>query len=63
MNGFKLSDTSTDLSPVEIAWLTFLRDLYGGDVREPTLAAVQALRVAILSGRRSNAPLSDEPHP
>lgn len=63
MSTFKLPDTSTDLSPAEIAWLTFLRDLYGGDVKEPTLAAVQALRLAILSGGRSTASLSDERHP
>lgn len=44
---FKLPDRSPIVSDAELAWLTFLRDLHEGPVRQPTLAAIQALRRVI----------------
>ncbi|GGB31564.1 hypothetical protein GCM10011324_46160 [Allosediminivita pacifica] len=44
-NGFRLPDRSTSVSGTELAWLTFLRDLYGlEDVQIPSLRAIQTLR-------------------
>lgn len=39
-----LPDDRAELTDEERVWMTFLRDLYGGPVRSPTLRAVQALR-------------------
>ena len=44
---FKLPDRSPIVTDAEMAWLTFLRDLHEGPVRQPTLAAIQALRNAL----------------
>lgn len=45
--GIKIPDRSPVVTDAELAWLTFLRDLHDGPVRQPTLAAVQALRRAL----------------
>lgn len=49
--GIKLADRSPVVTDAELAWLTFLRDLYGGKVRSPSLHAVQALRASLSAPR------------
>lgn len=49
MQHFKLPNRSLEVTEAECIWLTFLRDVYGGEVSEPTLRAVQALRQAVTS--------------
>ncbi|MFA8385368.1 MAG: hypothetical protein ACEPO2_07065 [Pelagibaca sp.] len=44
---FALPDDRVELTDEEHAWMTFLRDIYGGEVRGPTLRAVQALRTSL----------------
>lgn len=44
---FALPDDRVELTDEERAWMTFLRDLYGGQVHSPTLRAVQALRASL----------------
>ena len=52
-NSFRLPDRSTSVSETELAWLTFLRDLYGlEDVQRPSLRAIQALR-RVLADKRA----------
>ena len=45
--GIKIPDRSPVVTDAELAWLSFLRDLHVGPVRQPTLAAIQALRKAM----------------
>jgi hypothetical protein len=45
--GITLPDRSPVVTDAELAWLTFLRDLHEGPVRQPTLLAIQALRKAM----------------
>lgn len=49
--GIKLPDRSLVVTDAELAWLTFLRDLHAGSVRQPTLASIQALRQVMESPR------------
>jgi hypothetical protein len=44
----KLPDRSPVITDAELAWLTFLRDLHDGPVRQPTLVAVQALQQVLV---------------
>jgi hypothetical protein len=44
-------DTATTLTPNELAWISFLRELTNDRVPRPTLHAVQALRLG-LSGQK-----------
>jgi hypothetical protein len=49
--GIKTPDRSPVVTDAELAWLTFLRDMHDGPVRQPTLAAVQALRASLSAPR------------
>jgi len=44
-------DTATTLTPNELAWISFLRQISNDRVPRPTLHSVQALRLG-LSGQR-----------
>jgi len=49
--GNKNPDTPTKLTPNELAWISFLRQICNDRVPRPTLHAVQALRLG-LSGQK-----------
>ncbi|PXW68053.1 hypothetical protein C7964_104143 [Loktanella sp. PT4BL] len=49
--GNKNPETATTLTPNELAWISFLRELTNDRVPRPTLHAVQALRLG-LSGQK-----------
>lgn len=58
--GIEIPDRSLAVTDAELAWLTFLCDLHEGPVRQPTLAAVQALRKA-MEGPAWSRPLQPDP--
>jgi hypothetical protein len=49
--GNKNPETATALTPNELAWISFLRQISNDRVPRPTLDAVQALRLG-LSGQK-----------